>query len=265
MRIIEPSYEIESLLNHQLLIDIERYGRTCYKSECREINVETAKKFVAMIIRRGHESVLEHGSITVRFVIDRGLSHEIVRHRIVSYSQESTRYCNYSGDKFGNEITVIDPHPIIEHGTMDWIAWEKACKASEVFYFEMLNLGNAPEMARDVLPNSLKTELVMTANPREWRHFFTLRTAQPYPAIGQKGAHPQLRQVVCPMLEEFRMLCPVLFDDVGTVDLGPKKPERLLEVVESTTAAIKAIEAAAKHPTQTLNELRTWLKKGCPL
>jgi len=186
-------------------MDIERYGRTCYKSDDREFSEETAKKFVAMLIERGHHSVLEHGSITVRFVCDRGVSHEIVRHRIASYSQESTRYCNYAKDKFGNEITVIDPSTHMNQEQIN--AWRAAMEAAEAFYFDLIKREAKPQMARSVLPNSLKTEIVMTANPREWRHFFALRAAPP--------AHPQMRELACPLLKEFRERCPVLFDDVG--------------------------------------------------
>ena len=205
MRIVKASFEIESELSTQLLVDIERFGRTCYKSECREINVDTAKKFVDMLIMRGHESVLEHGHITVRFIVDRGVSHEIVRHRLASYSQESTRYCNYSNDKFGSELTFIDPRPHMDD--MQFVCWASSVVDAEISYFQMIDAGCKPEMARSVLPNSLKTELVMTANPREWRHFFKLRTA--------KAAHPQMREVAQPLLKEFRARCFVLFDDVG--------------------------------------------------
>lgn len=213
MKIIRASFVIESDLSSQLLIDIERYGRTCYKSECREINVETAKKFVAMLIERGHESVLEHGSITVRFIVDRGVSHEIVRHRIASYSQESTRYCNYSKGKFGSEITVIDPNSSWQPmNSRAWDSWRQACIEAELRYMWLINKhGQPPQMARAVLPNSLKTEIVMTANPREWRHFFSLRTAP--------AAHPQMREVAIPLLAECRRRCPVIFDDIGTIEV----------------------------------------------
>ena len=208
MRIIEQSYTIESDLSLQMIIDIERYGRTCYKSDDREFNEETAKKFVAMLIERGHHSVLEHGSATVRFVCDRGVSHEIVRHRIASYSQESTRYCNYAKDKFGNEITVIDPRPHMDSD--QFLVWKAAIMQAEQAYFRLVEFGAKPQMARSVLPNSLKTEIVMSANPREWRHFFTMRAAAP--------AHPQMRELACPLLKEFRERVPVLFDDVGDPD-----------------------------------------------
>jgi thymidylate synthase (FAD) len=211
MKIVKQSYEIESDLNEALIVAIEKYGRTCYKSEDRTIDVETAKKFVAMLIERGHHSVLEHGAITVRFVCDRGVSHEIVRHRLASYSQESTRYCNYAKDKFGNEITVIDLRPFMTKEQAK--SWMGACEWAEGAYFKMVAEGAKPQIARSVLPNSLKTEIVMSANPREWRHFFKMRAAAP--------AHPQMRELACPLLKEFRERVPVLFDDVGDPDCDP--------------------------------------------
>jgi thymidylate synthase (FAD) len=211
MRIVPAGFEIEGELDGiELLSRIERAGRTCYKSEGREFTAETAKKFVKMLIDRGHHSVLEHTIITVRFTIDRGVSHECVRHRIASFSQESTRYCNYSKDKFGSEITVIDIRPFLSNpeSVEEWLA---AMADAEKHYFRLIELGNKPEIARSVLPNSLKTELVMTANAREWRHFFSLRAATP--------AHPQMREVACTLLKYLRKQVPVLFDDVGDVNV----------------------------------------------
>ena len=130
----------------------------------------------AGIIKRGHEAVLEHCSFTVKFVCDRGVSHEIVRHRLASYCQESTRYCNYGKDQFGSEITVIEPCYLNEN-TFAYDEWKEACRRAETAYFNLLNWGLSPQEARAVLPNSLKTEVVMTANIREWRHFLRLRTS----------------------------------------------------------------------------------------
>lgn len=151
----------------EILKRIEPAGRICYKSEDR-ITDESAENFVRMLIERGHESVLEHESITVRFVCDRGVSHEIVRHRIASFSQESTRYCNYSGNRFGNQITFIKPC-FLDEGTGGYKLWKQAMFVAEKEYFELLNWGCTPQEARSVLPNSTKTEIVMTANLREWR------------------------------------------------------------------------------------------------
>lgn len=206
MKIINASYRIETptYSGEKLLKSIEQAGRTCYKSEDR-ITDESAEAFVRMLIERGHESVLEHASITVRFVCDRGVSHEIVRHRIASFSQESTRYCNYSNDRFRNQITFIKPC-FLEEGTGGYKLWKQAMFVAEKEYFELLNWGCTPQEARSVLPNSTKTEIVMTANLREWRHFLKLRTA--------KAAHPQMRELTVPLLHELQRRIPVIFDDI---------------------------------------------------
>ena len=201
MKIIKPSYEIiDKLDSSEILKKIELCGRVCYKSEAR-ITENSAREFVKQIIKAGHESVLEHFSFSVRFITDRGVSHEIVRHRMASYSQESTRYCNYGNDKFNGEITVVEPHQIGEQKSN----WLKACKISEEQYFELLKTESA-QTARSVLPTSLKTEIIMTANLREWRHFFKLRTA--------KAAHPDMRGLTIPLLKELKQLIPVVFDDI---------------------------------------------------
>jgi thymidylate synthase (FAD) len=205
MKIVKSSYEIVSLINgYEMLRRIELAGRTCYKSEDK-ITDDSSQKFVAMVLKRGHETVIEHESASVRIICDRGISHEIVRHRLASYSQESTRYCNYTKNKFGREITVIDPRPHVDEVTFE--AWRAGVLFAESIYFQMLDAGASPQMARSVLPNSLKTEIVMTANLREWRHFFKMRTPD--------TAHPQLREITRPMLAEFRSRIPVVFDDVG--------------------------------------------------
>lgn len=207
MKIVQASYRIETPIDGDAMLQrIEAAGRTCYKSEDK-ITLDSARKFVAMVINRGHHSVIEHETVSVRIVCDRGISHEIVRHRIASYSQESTRYCNYSKEQFGGEITLIDPRPHLRDD--QFVEWKFAMYNAEKWYFEMLASRVKPQMARSVLPNSLKTELVMTANLREWRHFFTLRTSD--------AAHPQLREITRPMLAEFRERIPVIFDDVGVV------------------------------------------------
>lgn len=189
----------------EILNKIERCGRVCYKSESK-IEEGSAAKFVAAIIKQGHETVLEHASVTVKFVVDRGVSHEIVRHRIASYCQESQRYCNYSKDDFGSEITFIIPE-YIEYKSSAWNMWKTAMSEAENSYFELLNYGLTPQEARAVLPNSTKTELIMTANLREWRTFFKLRC--------DKAAHPQMREVTIPLLKDFQELIPVVFDDIG--------------------------------------------------
>jgi len=205
MKIIEPYYIIETDIDSDMILTkLESAGRTCYKSEDK-IDSGTSRKFVKMIISRGHETVLEHQSITVRVICDRGVTHEIVRHRIASYSQESTRYCNYNKDKFGNEITVIRPY-FWSSNSEKYAIWIDAMKACESAYLNLINLGATPQEARSVLPNSLKTEIVMTMNLREWRHFFRLRTSS--------EAHPQMLEITRPLLEEFRSKIPIVFEDI---------------------------------------------------
>lgn len=205
MRVISPGFTIMSVPDGgEVLKHIEAAGRTCYKSEDK-ITPDSAAKFVRMIIGSGHDSVIEHASATVRFVCDRGVTHELVRHRLAAYSQESTRYANYSKDKFGNEITVIRPI-FWKEGTEEYARWEQAMADAERAYLGMIDNGARPEQARSVLPNSLKTEIVMTANLREWRHVFKLRCAGP--------AHPQIREVMLPLLDEFHRRIPAVFDDL---------------------------------------------------
>ena len=214
MKIIEPSVTVLTRINPDFLIPIERAGRTCYKSE-QEYTRETAAKFVRMLLGRGHESVLEHVTVSARFVIDRGVSHELVRHRIASFSQESTRYCNYAKDKFGNELTFIKPWFFNKCGKaacmcgecMKYALWEESMDHVEVSYMHLIEAGAKPEEARSVLPNSLKTEIVVTANLREWRHFFRLRTA--------KAAHPQMRQIARPLLDALKCTAAeAVFEDI---------------------------------------------------
>jgi thymidylate synthase (FAD) len=219
MKIIPPSFVIEDPdygeRGWDVLRRIERCGRTCYKSEGQNARIgymdgvwdrETTRKFIKMLIERGHESVLEHEKVTVRIVCDRGVSHELVRHRLASYSQESTRYCNYSQDKFGNELTFIDIRPHLANPEARKV-WETSIQQAEANYMELINQhGVPPQFARSILPNSLKTEIVTTANVREWRHIFKLRTS--------KAAHPQMREIMTPMLKQFQERFPVLFDDI---------------------------------------------------
>jgi thymidylate synthase (FAD) len=203
MKIVSPGYSFKTIDGEEIVCQIERIGRLCYKSE-GNIEPGSAHKFVAKLIKRGHEAMLEHGSITVKFVCDRGISHEIVRHRMAAYAQESTRYCNYADDKFDNQIAVVD---IGKHMSLDsLVEWTQAMADAEKHYFKLLELGNKPEIARSVLPNSLKTEIYCTYNLREWRHFFRLRTAP--------TAHPQMREITIPLLKEFKSLVPVVFDDI---------------------------------------------------
>ena len=209
MKIIEPSFEILTPIEGEhglaMLRLIELSARTCYKSE-GAITCDSAGPFVTKIATVfKHVSVIEHCSVTVKFVCDRGVTHEMVRHRIAAYSQESTRYCNYSKDKFGKEITVIQPL-FFEVASPKWMQWKLACESAEGHYFALLDAGASPQEARSVLPNSLKTEIVMTANLREWQHVFRLRTSS--------KAHPQMQQIMKPLLAEFQKHLPELFAEI---------------------------------------------------
>lgn len=205
MRIIEPSFEILDTINgSEVLEKIEKCGRICYKSEDNSTE-ESARKFINMIIKSGHESVLEHEKISVRIICDRGISHEIVRHRIASYSQESTRYCNYSKNKFGNELTFIKPM-FWKTDSPEYCIWKDSMLVTENNYMKMIEMGVSPQEARSILPNSLKTEIIATMNLREWRHFFKLRT--------DTKAHPQMREIAIPLCNKMKELIPVVFDDI---------------------------------------------------
>lgn len=205
MHIIEPSFEILDEINgEEILKKIEKIGRVCYKSESK-ITEDSAKKFITNIIKSGHESVIEHEKISVRIICDRGVTHEIVRHRIASYSQESTRYCNYANDKFGNELTMIRPL-FWEEGSEKYNYWLETMQMIERQYNMLIINGASPQEARSILPNSLKTEIIVTMNLREWRHFFELRTSV--------RAHPQMREVACAILDEFKSRIPIIFDDI---------------------------------------------------
>jgi thymidylate synthase (FAD) len=211
MKFVEQSFEFDDGIINPVEIyrKLERAGRTCYKSEWR-ISLEegTAEKFLASIIKRGHESVLEHVAITLRIITDRGVTHELVRHRIASYSQESTRYCNYAND---GELSFIRPVDLAlcDMDTEVGVEWQAAMYGAERSYLAMIELGCTPEFARSVLPNSLKTEIVVTMNLREWRHFFNLRCS--------KKAHPQMRTLALSILKEFTSKLPVIFDDISNM------------------------------------------------
>jgi len=206
MKIIPASVEFITPIDGETILKrLELCGRVCYKSEDK-ITEGSAEKFLANILKRGHEAVIEHFSFTVKFICDRGVSHEIVRHRVASYCQESTRYCNYGKEGFGSEITVIEPC-FWERDSKPYTEWRIAMRDAEDAYLNLLDAGCTPQEARSVLPNSLKTEVVMTANIREWRHFLKLRTSA--------AAHPQIREVANILLKELQEKVPVLFDDIG--------------------------------------------------
>ena len=205
MRTTYPSFKILYMPEGKYIFkQIEVAGRTCYKSEDR-ITHDSARTFIKRIIESGHHSVIEHVNITVRFICDRGVSHELVRHRLASYSQESTRYANYSKERFGREITVIKPS-FWHENTPEYLEWLTAMEQAERSYMKLIQLGASPEQARGVLPNNLKTEIVMTCNIREWRHVLNLRCS--------RTAHPQMRELMLPLLYELHEKLPILFEDI---------------------------------------------------
>ena len=219
MNILKPSYEILTEIDGvKELQHIEKIGRVCYKSEgAIAEDGESAKKFVAMLIKRGHEAMIEHSTLSVKFTVDRGVSHELVRHRIASFAQESTRYVNYSLEKFGNKINVIDLQGGIELDkgmsgldakTIETILYHWSCvmEECEYHYLKMIELGATPQIARSVLPNSTKTEITITANYREWRNFFKLRLPI--------TAHPQMREITVPLFNELKEKLPIIFSDI---------------------------------------------------
>ena len=205
MKVIKPYVILEDEINgREIIKKIEKIGRVCYKSE-NKIDDESGEKFVLNIIKRGHESVIEHVSVSMRVICDRGVTHEIVRHRLASYSQESTRYCNYSSDKFGQELTFIKPC-FWNESDFGYKVWESSMKRVEEDYINLIKNGAKPQEARSILPNSIKTEIVITMNLREWRHFFKLRTSI--------AAHPQMKEVADMMLKIFKEKIPVIYDDI---------------------------------------------------
>lgn len=234
MKLIEQSHEILRLSTTPLQ-DIELAGRTCYKSEDK-ITADSAPKFVKMLRDRGHHAMLEFGFMTVRFITNRGVTHELVRHRLCSFAQESTRYCNYGGKdmKFIQPVWW-EPACIDFKTTSDCLdiccqsdsptyyecnrntcnGFLRALKAAAEYYNILLKEGWKPQQAREVLPNALKTEIVVQANLREWRHIFTLRCSP--------AAHPQMQALMLRLLEEVKERVPVLFDDINEKRKEEKK------------------------------------------
>ncbi len=202
MKLIDQTHEIiDKIDGEEILKKIELCGRVCYKSEDK-ITLDSAKRFVKNIIDSGHHSVLEHFNISVRIITDRAISLEIVRHRLASYSQESTRYCNYGKEKFNSEITYINPVDF----EIDTEGKELLKKIEDYYIKNTLTQKLSPQQARYFLPNGLKTELIMTMNLREWRHFFKLRTSP--------KAHPQMRHLAIALLDKFDAEIPIIFEDI---------------------------------------------------
>ena len=203
MILVKPSFKILGIYPDNAS-SIEKIGRTCYKSEDK-ITKDSVKTFIKNILKNGHESVIEHSAVTIKFIVDRGVSHELVRHRLCAFSQESTRYCNYKGGC----TFVIPPWITLKEGNYDKITdyvWANSMIMAEQAYNELLDCGWSLQRARSVLPNSLKTEITMTASFREWRHIFKLHCS--------KAAHPQMREIMIPLHQKLQEIIPVIFDDI---------------------------------------------------
>lgn len=209
MKIVKPAVILLKRVNYdELLLTIEKAARTCYKSESKitEGSFKETEKFVGTLINRGHEAMIEHASLSFKIICDRGVTHEIVRHRMASYAMESTRYCNYSKDKFENELTFIDPRSAFDWNNYQYKIWEDAMAFAEDSYMEAVRSGMTPQEARSVLPHSIKSEIIVTMNCRELRHFLKLRTS--------KAAHPQMREVALMMYDIVKYNYPILVKDI---------------------------------------------------
>lgn len=225
MNLVKPSIEFLHGTKNPL-IEIEAAGRTCYKSEDK-IDIDSASKFVEKLVKRGHFAMIEHAWASYRVITDRGVTHEIVRHRLFSYAQESTRYCNYKGgvtfiippwlkcgryiqeseyDKRGSYDIVCIKNGIGVPTNSDVFRWLSILVRCENTYKELLHKRWTPQEARSVLPNALKTEIVVTGNLREWLHFLTLRTA--------KTAHPQIQEIAFDILVDIKKRVPIIFDNI---------------------------------------------------
>ena len=222
MQIIDPKIEVEKIDGVEIMKKIERACRTCYRSEGK-ITDESYKTLLNNCITRGHESVLEHEKVTVRMTCDIGVYKDLTRHRIASFSIESTRYCNYGKDKFNNEIKVIKPCNI-EEGTESYNLWKEACEKIEENYIKMSELGAAPDELRMILPHSTAAEVTMTADIREWKHILGLRTST--------HTHPAIRQLLIPLLLYFKEKMPEIFDNVSYDTNFPKEKYAKLEEME---------------------------------
>ncbi len=207
MLIVDPSFTILNPVSKEQALDalrrVELAGRVCYKSEDR-ITPDSHRRFLQMLMQREHWSVIEHATMTAHIVTNRGVTHELVRHRLASYSQESTRYCNYAKGRFGGEVAMVAPP---ELSGEDQAIWREAVQAAERAYQELIGRGVSPQIARGVLPNDLKAEIVVTANLREWQHIFSMRCAQ--------NAHPHMRHVMrLGLVQAVEWFAPV-FDDLA--------------------------------------------------
>ena len=221
MILVQPKIEVENYNPIQIMKNIERACRTCYRSEDL-ITEESYKKLLKNCINRGHESVLEHEKITVRMTCDVGVYKDLTRHRFGSFSIESTRYCNYSKDKFDNNIKFIEPI-YFDDGDKGQL-WADTMMAIENQYMKMAAAGCAPDEMRMILPHSTAAEVTMTANIREWRHILDLRT--------KKMTHPAIRQLLIPLLLKFKADMPELFNSIEYDETFPQDKYAELSIIE---------------------------------
>lgn len=220
MKLIEPQVFVEDYNGKEIMRRIERACRICYRSEDK-ITDASYKNLLKNCINRGHESVLEHEKISAKLIGDIGTYKDLTRHRIASFSVESTRYCNYGKDKFGNELKFMKPVNI-EEGTKKYEIWEECMKNIEKSYIEMSNLGCLPDQLRLLLPHSTAAEYALTANIREWRHILSLRCSS--------HTHPAIRQLLIPLLLKFKEDMPELFDEVEyDTDFPKEKYAKILK------------------------------------
>ena len=223
MQIIDPYVQVEKVDGKKIMRNIERACRTCYRSEGK-ITEESYKTLLKNCITRGHESELEHEKITVRMYCDLGVYKDLTRHRIASFSIESTRYCNYGKDKFDNELKIIKPCNIEEESKI-YENWKNACEEIEKNYMEMSKEGALPDQLRMILPHSIGAEVTMTANIREWKHILALRAS--------KHTHPSIRQLLIPLLLHFKTIMPEIFDEVEyDTEFPEEKYAKLTEIEE---------------------------------
>ena len=212
MRLVEPWIKVENFDGVKIMKRIERACRTCYRSEDK-ISDESYKNLLTNCLNRGHESVLEHEKTTVRIYSDIGTYKDLTRHRFASFSVESTRYCSYNKDKYGNEITVVNPVYMEDKEVFE--TWKKAIEDMEKAYMKMKELGASTDMCREILPHSTAAEYTMTANIREWKHILELRTTN--------HVHPAIRQVLIPLLLLFKEQMPEIFGDIEyDTEFNPK-------------------------------------------
>lgn len=183
-----------------LLRRIEWAARISHRAESAQTDISWERFLNAVVLQHGDWSVVEHASASVDMLVDRGITHEIVRHRLFSFTQESTRFVNYEKKTPPSFIVPMDLN------TAQYASWERGIIESEQAYKQMLNKGCAPQIARSVFPNALASRIIITGNLRNWRHFFIMRTT--------KEAHPQMRQVTIPLLKEFQEKIPILFEDI---------------------------------------------------